>query len=189
MLAVNTTVVALVSLARSSLDGIGANNVRVLHLPADTPALDRAVDAATEARHTAASYLLHDADPLALVADAWVARFEGGGVAGDLEVAVAETLARWRARALDLPDYYLLDDPETLSPVRRHWYLGFLASAAPARVVALPPSTRVVDHLPDLGTGPWWPALDRVLADVDRVVPEQVGRLSEPNERPALIRP
>jgi len=189
VLAVNTTVIVVVTPERARLDGIQAANVRVLHLAADAPPLDRAVQAAAEAGHTAAGYLLHDADPLTLVADSWVARFEGAEVAGDLEVAVAETLARWRARSLDLPDYYLLDDPETLSPVRRHWYLGLLAAAAPARVVALPPSTRIMDHLPDLATGPWWPALDRVLAGVDRVVPEQVGRLSEPEERPALIRP
>ncbi|MBO0694366.1 MAG: hypothetical protein J2P58_15785 [Acidimicrobiaceae bacterium] len=189
MLAVNTTVVAVVSADPSRLEGIGASNVRVLRLPADIPALDRAVEAAAEARRTTAGYFLHDADPLARVADAWAARFEGSGIAGDLEVAVAETVARWRTRALDLPDYYLLDDPESLSPLRRHWYLGLLGSAAPARVVTLPPSTRLMDQLPDLGTGPWWPALDRVLADVDRVVPEQVGRLSEPEERPALIRP
>jgi len=50
------------------------------------------------------------------------------------------------------------------------------------------PSARIVEHLPGLGTGPWWPALDRVLADVDRVVPEQVGRLNEP-AGPTLIRP
>lgn len=189
MLAVNTTVIVVVSPERDRLDGIQANNVRVLHPTPDAPALDRAVEAAAEAGHTAAGYLLHDADPLARVADAWVARFEGGGVAGDLEVAVAETLARWRARSLDLPDYYLLDDPESLPPLRRHWYLGLLGSAAPARVVALPRSARITDPLPVLGTGPWWPTLDRVLADVDRVVPEQVGRLSDSEERPALIRP
>lgn len=189
MLAVNTTVVVVVSADPSRLDGTQANNVRVLHLGVETPPLDRAVKAAAEAGHTTAGYLLHDADPLARVADAWVARFEGGGVAGDLEVAVAETLARWRARSLDLPDYYLLDDPESFSPLRRHWYLGLLGSAAPARVVALAPSKRIVEHLPELGTGPWWPAMDRVLADVDRVVPEQVGRLSEPEDRPAVIRP
>jgi hypothetical protein len=189
VLLVNTTVVVVVSLDRSRLDGIQANNVRVLHIAADQPALERAVKAAAEARHASAGYLVHDADPLAGVADAWVGRFERAGVAGALEVAVAETLSRWRARSLDLPDYYLLDDPESLSPTRRHWYLGLLGSVAPTRVVALRPATRIVEHLPELGTGPWWPALDRVLADVDRVVPEQVGRLTEPADRPTLIRP
>jgi hypothetical protein len=36
-------------------------------------------------------YLVHDADPLALVADAWVRRYDQQGPAGELEVAVRDT--------------------------------------------------------------------------------------------------
>ena len=138
MLRVNTTVVAAVAPTTgdaSPLDHVRAANVRVLRPDTDVAALDRAVVAWEQARRTSAPYLLHDADPLAWVADAWARRFQEEGSAGDLEVAVTETLARWRARSLDLPDYYLLADPEGLSPIIRHWFLGLLGSAAPSRVV------------------------------------------------------
>jgi hypothetical protein len=128
-----------------------------------------------QARRTTTPYLLHDADPLAWVADAWARRFQEQGGDGDLEVAVAETLARWRARSLDLPDYYLLTDPEGLSPILRHWFLGLLGSAAPSRVVTSRAGAPVVDQLADLRPGSWWPNLDRVLAGIDRILPEQLG--------------
>jgi hypothetical protein len=188
VLAVNTTVIAVVGPdGTSPLEGVQATNVRVLRTDPDASALDRAVTAWEQARRTAAPYLLHDADPLAWVADAWTRRFEGSGVPGDLEVAVAETSTRWRTRSLDLPDYYLVADPESFSATLRHWYFGVLGSAAPTRVVALSPSGRVVDDLPSLRTGPWWPALDRILADVDRLVPDQVGQLAAPAGRPGLV--
>jgi hypothetical protein len=189
VLAVNTTVIAVVAPGDATpLDGVRATNVRVLRADPEASLLDRAVAAGQEAGHTAAAYLLHDADPVAAVADAWARRFDGTGVAGDLEVAVATTLARWRAGSLDLPDYYLIADPEGFAPTLRHWYLGVLASAAPARVVALRPATPIVDQLPELSTGPWWPSLDRLLSDIDRVVPDQVGQLAAPPERPGLLR-
>jgi hypothetical protein len=198
VLASRTTVIAVVAPAGSTpLDGVRATNVRVLrpeaeHVgagtePRDRASLDRAVEACGEARRTAAPYLLHDADPLAWVAGAWTRYFEATGVTGDLEVAVAETLARWRARALDLPDYYVVVSPEGLAPTLRHWYLGVLAGAAPARVVALAPSEPITDRLPTLGTGPWWPGLDRLLDGVERVVPDRAGRSSAPPDRPGLI--
>jgi hypothetical protein len=98
-------------------------------------------------------------------------------VAGDLEVAVTSTLARWRARSLDLPDYYLVIDAEELRPTLRHWFLGVLGAAAPTRVIVGRSSVPLVDHLSGLRPGPWWPGLDRILADLDRVVPEQAGPL------------
>jgi hypothetical protein len=172
---VNTTVVAVVAPAGSPppLAAVSAPNVRVVRPPDDAPPLDRAVTTWNEARHTNSPYLLHDADPLAVVVDAWVRRFDGSGVVGDLEVAVAETLARWRARSLDLPDYYLVVDPEALAPTQRHWYFGVLGAAAPARVVVPAASAPVADHLGELRPGPWWPDMDRLLADVDHIVPDQ----------------
>jgi hypothetical protein len=181
VLSVNTTVIALVAPPAAGtgdagpLDDVRATNVRVLRIDADAPALERAASAYEQARRTRTPYLLHDADPLAWVADAWAERFEGPNVAGALEVAVAETLARWRARSLDLPDYYLVVDPEGFSPVLRHWFLGVLGSAAPRRVVTGRPEAPVVDRLVDLRPGPWWPDLDRLLADLDRILPEQAG--------------
>ena len=188
MLRVNTTVIAVVAPTTgddSPLEHVGAANVRVIRPDTDAPALDRAVVACEQARRTSTPYLLHDADPLAWVADAWARRFEEQGSAGDLEVAVAETLARWRARSLDLPDYYMLTDPERLSPILRHWFLGLLGSAAASRVVTSRAGAPVVDQLADLRPGPWWPALDLILGGVDRVLPEQLGQVGArpgPNE-------
>jgi hypothetical protein len=189
VLAVNTTVIALVAPGDASpLESVRATNIRVYRSDPEASLLDRAMAAGEEAGHTAAPYLLHDADPLAAVADAWAARFDGTGVAGDLEIAVAATLSRWRARSLDLPDYYLIADPEGYGATLRHWYLGVLAGAAPSRVVALRPSVSIADQLPELGTGPWWPSLDRLLDGIDRVVPDRVGQLAAPPERPGLLR-
>ena len=84
-----------------------------------------------DAPHT--PYLVHDADPLAAVADAWVRYYDEQGPIGELEVAVAETLARWRVGSIELPDYYLVLDAESWGATRRHWYLGVLHGAAPAR--------------------------------------------------------
>jgi hypothetical protein len=123
------------------------------------------------------------------VAEAWSRRFEGHGVAGDLEVAVAATLARWRARSLDLPDYYLVVDAEELRPTLRHWFLGVLGSAAPTRVVTGRSSVPVLDHLTQLRPGPWWPELDRILADLDRVIPEQAGPLAVVAPPAELVEP
>jgi hypothetical protein len=180
VLAVQTTVIAVVAPegTKHPLDDVHAANVRVVRSDADAPAFDRTAAVWEQARRTTAPYLVHDADPLGLVAEAWARRFEGHGVAGDLEVAVAATLARWRARSLDLPDYYLVVDAEELRPTLRHWFLGLLSSAAPTRVVAGRSSVPVLDHLAELRPGPWWPELDRILADLDRVIPEQAGSLA-----------
>jgi hypothetical protein len=131
-----------------------------------------------EARRTTSAWLLHDADPIAGVAAAWVRRFDGPAVGGELEVAVADVLARWRGRSLDLPDFYLVVDAEGLGPTWRHWFLGVLGAHAPARVLPVQPGTPLLDHLAELRPGPWWPDLDAVLAGIDRVLPEQAGALA-----------
>jgi hypothetical protein len=191
VLRVNTTVVAVIAPEgdASPLDRVRAANVRVLRPDTDAAALDRAVMAWEIARRTNTPYLLHDADPLAWVADAWARRFQEEGTAGDLEVALAETLARWRARSLDLPDFYLLTDPERLSPVMRHWFLGLLGSAAPNRVATGRAGAPAVEKLADLHAGPWWPDLDRVLAGIDRVLPEQLGGSGTPSGKAELVEP
>ena len=177
MLAVQTTVVAVVAGDERAepLARVRAANVRVVPGEERGPAVERATRACEQVRRTNLPYLLHDADPLAGVVDAWARFFDGEGAVGELEVAVSETLARWRARSLDLPDYYLVVDPEALPATRRHWFLGVLASAAPSRVVTGRPSEPLVDRLADLRPGPWWPDLDRLLAGIDRVVPDRAG--------------
>jgi hypothetical protein len=189
VLKVNTTVIAVIAPPGvDPLDGVGAANVRVRRPDPDLPALDRAVAVWDQARGTAVPYLLHDADPLAVTADTWVARFEGGGTPGALEVAVATTLARWRARSLDLPDYYLLASPDELGPVRQQWFVGFLGAAAPNRVVTVRPGVSLLDHLSDLRPGPWWPELDRLLAGADHFVPD-TGELVAATGAARLVAP
>jgi hypothetical protein len=138
---VATTVLTLVgALPVDELRAIAASlgkaaNVRaVLPAPEAAP-IDRAMAAWGEATRVHIPYLVHDADPLAEVAAAWVDRWDGTGGIGRLEVAVQAVLQRWRARSLELPDYYLLVDAEALPPTARHWYLGVLAGRAPHRVV------------------------------------------------------
>jgi hypothetical protein len=136
--------------------------------------LDRAVRAWSEATRVHTTYFVHDADPLAAVVDAWVRRFDEQGPAGELEVAVSATLARWRVGSIELPDYYLVLDAEALAPTRRHWYLGVLHRAAPARVVPVAHTVEAARALPRLGAGRWWPDLDELLAGIDRVAPDQL---------------
>jgi hypothetical protein len=172
----NTTVIAAVGPGDlAALDAIHASNVRVVRPDASAAPLERAVMACSEARRTGASYCLHDADPLASVAQAWAGRFDREAVAGELELAVAATVTRWRARSLELPDYYLVIDAEAVPPTMRHWYLGLLHSAAPARVVTASPAKPVIGYLATLPSGRWWPPLDELLRGIDRVVPDQVA--------------
>ncbi len=174
---VSTTVIGLVGdQARVCAQALQrAPNIRVELPDPDAAPLERAAAAWQAATGTHAPYLVHDADPLALVADAWVRRYDQQGPVGELEVAVRDTLARWRARTIELPDYYLLLDPGSWGATRRHWYLGLLHRAAPSRVVpaeaaAAPLQARIAT----LDSGRWWPELDRLLAGVDRVVPDQL---------------
>jgi len=161
--------------ARAAVERLGsAANVVALVPPVDDPPLDRAVAAWHDATRAHSPYFVHDADPLAAVADAWVRLYDEHGPRGELEVAVAETLARWRPGSIELPDYYLALDADTWEPTRRHWYLGVLHAAAPARVVPVT-GTDAEAALGHLGAGRWWPDLDELLDGVDRVVPDQVG--------------
>jgi hypothetical protein len=174
-----TTVVALLGEpARACLDQLGqAANVTTARPDATAPPLERAIAAWQAATRTHTPYLLHDADPLETVADAWVRRFdvEQPGPAGELEVAIAETLRRWRARAIELPDYYLVLDPETWEATRRPFYLGVLHRAAPNRIVpVIGTPERVSAQLGGLRSGRWWPEVDRLLDGIDRIVPDRV---------------
>lgn len=171
---VPTTVVAVIGTAageRARAVGEATNVLAVV--PEEGPALERAGQAWREAMRTSRTYLVHDADPLAAVAAAWVAQWDGGGQRGALEVAVAEVTARWRSRVVELPDYYLVLDPEQLSPTARHWYLGVLRGVAPSRVVPLPDTATALERaLTRLPSGRWWPDLPDLLDGVDRVVPD-----------------
>lgn len=176
---VATTVLALVGALpvdelRALVGALGkAANVRAVVPDPEAAPLDRAVAAWGEAARAHIPYLVHDADPLAEVAAAWVDRWDGAGDIGRLEVAVQAVLQRWRARSLELPDYYLLVDAEALPPTARHWYLGVLAGTAPHRVVVAGADPgEAVRAVRGLRAGRWWPELDALLADVDRRVPD-----------------
>ncbi len=136
--------------------------------------LDGAVTAWSEATRVHTPYFVHDADPLALVGDAWVRRADEQGPVGELEVAVEATLARWRVESIELPDYYLVLDAESMPPTRRHWYFGVLHRAAPARVVPVANTGEATRALPRLGAGRWWPDLDALLTGIDRIAPDQL---------------
>ena len=179
-----TTVVAVVGdAAADCVRRLGeATNVVAVSVDADDPPLDRAVATWADAVRAHTPYLVHDADPLAAVSDAWVRLYDEQGLIGELEVAVAETLARWRVGSIELPDYYLVLDAETWGATRRHWYLGVLHGAAPARVIPVPDPDAATRALPRLGAGVWWPDLDDLLAGIERVVPDQLSPSSSESE-------
>jgi hypothetical protein len=89
--------------------------------------------------------------------------------------ASAQALDRAANIRVELPDYYLLLDPASWDPTRRHWYLGLLHRAAPALVVPAATTTdQLQARIATLASGRWWPDLDRLLADIDRVVPDRL---------------
>jgi hypothetical protein len=184
----STTVVVLVGPETTAVLRMleGAANVRVVDLELDAPPLDRAVTATSAAEGAHVPYLVHDADPLAMVADAWVRYFDGAGPVGELEVAVSETLARARTGAVELPDYYLVLDPVRLDATRRHFWLGLVHRDAPGRVVPVEPDPpRVLTALGMLAPGRWWSPLPELLAGIEREVPDQIGASSPPSPREA----
>jgi hypothetical protein len=185
---ISTTVVALVGADATdrTRDAGGLGNVLAV-VPEDGDALDRAVAAWSGATSSSRTYVVHDADPLAAVARQWVALYDGTGQRGALEAAVAAVTARWRARSVELPDYYLVLDAEDMPATLRHWFLGVLRDAAPSRVVPVQATTAAVDRaLRRLPAGRWWPDLPDLLAGIDRVAPDAVDTTSTPD--PTLLR-
>jgi hypothetical protein len=168
----------------------GKANVALHNSDLSAPEIERATATWEAARRAHAPYFVHDADPLAWVREAWAARFEGTGEVGDLEVAVQGTLARWRAGALALPDYYLLCSPDDWPPAWRHWYFGFLGAACPLRVVVAGSHADLAKALGALPAGRWWPGMDELLARVENVVPDQVrlpGQVGGPTSSPSEV--
>jgi hypothetical protein len=173
---VSTTVVTLVGAGESTVGRLGGKaNIAVYQPDVAADAMDRAVAAWQRAKRTHTTYFVHDADPLTAVADAWGRYFEGTGPIGELELSVSGTVARWKAGSLELPDYYVVCSPEEWSPVRRDWYLGFLASTCAVRVVTQGADVDVATTLPTLLAARWWPDLDRLLDGIEQVVPDRAG--------------
>ena len=156
-------------------------NVSTLSPPKDLTPLERAARATDAAGGAHAPYFVHDADPLALVADAWVRLFEASGPIGEVEVAVSETLARARVQTIELPDYYLVADADTaaMTPTRRHWYFGLLHDVVPMRVVPVPADAQqIVDALEHLSATRWWPPVAQLLDGIEHRAPDVSPRAS-----------
>ncbi|WP_027478909.1 hypothetical protein [Gryllotalpicola ginsengisoli] len=100
-------------------------------------------DEARAARRISASqarYVVTDADPLAHVASAWVEFFDDRATLGTLQLEAETAAAALRAGRAQMPDYYLVLDPEQIEGTWRHWWFGALSSKAPTRVLPLPAS-------------------------------------------------
>ena len=121
-------------------------------------------------------YVAHNRDPLAHVAAAWVEFFDDQATLGTLDLEVDRALQAFRRGELSMPDYYVVTDPQTLSPTWQHWWLGVLPQAAPSRVIprtseAADPLARVLRTLP--ASRPW-PDADRWLHTVARTIPARL---------------
>lgn len=178
-----TTVVAVVGDdAEACLRALAdAANVATVAVPTEPPPDDpwtRAQEAWRRTVRSKARFTVHAVDPLAEVGEAWAAGFDSAaaptGARGRLEVAVAGTLARWRADTIGLPDYYLVLSPDDLPVERRHWYLGVLHRAAPHRVVPVAAEREaVLAAIARLPAGRWWPELPQLLSGLDHELPDR----------------
>ena len=128
------------------------------------------------AHSSASTYLLHDADPLEHVANAWIEFFEDRATHGALDVEIETALGVFRRGEAALPDYYVVLEPESAPANWKHWWLGVLPHAAPARV--LPSSSdpgavrRLLGRLPQ---GRPFPDPASWLPDVRFSVPDRIG--------------
>lgn len=133
-------------------------------------------DAARWGQGGATPYLVHDRDPLGHVAAAWEEFFD--------DLATLETLVLEVDRAIDaldegrasIPDYYVVLEPESLGPTRKHWWLGVVSSASPQRVIPWSdPDASLAALLRRLPTGRPWPDHARWLRGMTSAVPDKAG--------------
>jgi hypothetical protein len=140
-----------------------------------------------EAARRRSMFVIVPDDPLAGVAAAWSAMWEpaaGPGAPQAFEARAAETLAAWRDKQFELPDYYLVTAQAQRDVAGPDFYLGPLHAVRPRRVAvaALAPAdaaaeaARLLDTLRSLEHGPWWPPLDELL---DAVRHFYAGALAE----------
>jgi hypothetical protein len=163
-----------------------------------------AADALRRAASATSPYALVTADPLAAVAEGWQGMWDLTHPQGParFEQEASGALAAWRSGQFELPDYYLVtaaeaDDPMQTNPVQtrtvqtstvlpgppeQNFYLGPLRAARPRRVAFVPatePAEQAAGVLQALGSlrhGPWWPALDDLIAAARTFYP---GSLAE----------
>lgn len=177
------TVVALVGAgsddALANLNGIPG--VETLALADSDPGL-----ASRRIAATGTPWVVHDADPLAHVAAAWVELFEERATLGTLEIEVETALARFEIGEAIMPDYYIVLDPEVTVGTWRHWWCGALGHRAPRRV--LPARAPVTPRdgalrrlLAGLPSSQPWPDPSSWLPGLAFEIPDRIGL----QERPA----
>ncbi|GAA4154096.1 hypothetical protein GCM10022286_01230 [Gryllotalpicola daejeonensis] len=134
-------------------------------------------DAARRIRRSQASYVVSDADPLAHVAAAWVEFYEDKVSLETLLIEAEVAADALQAGRAQLPDYYLVLDPEAVEGTWRHWWFGALSSKAPTRVLPLPASSREVRRqLRSLPTArPWPDAFPKWLTQLQFEVPDRLS--------------
>lgn len=168
----STTLVVVGEAATSAIHALeGFANVRAASL---SDASDDEV-----ARWSASSdapYFVHDHDPLAHVAAAWVEFFDDQSTYGVLELEIERAVEAAERHVIAVPDYYVVLHPEELPATWKHWWLGVLASASPTRVIPWPDAdeslARLLRRLP---TGRAWPEVESWLPGVMGAVPDLVG--------------
>ncbi|PZF61204.1 hypothetical protein DEI92_06300 [Curtobacterium sp. MCBD17_034] len=166
------TIIALVGAgATGLLDELGAlRGVDALRLGE--------ADADGTARISASNgtYVVHDADPLAHVAAAWVEFFDDRSTLGTLELEVETALAAFAAGHRVMPDYYVVLDPESVEGTWRHWWFGALAVEGPRRVLPEPASAWAIrKRLGRLPMAPRWKDPAAWLPDLRFTIPDRTG--------------
>ena len=156
--------------AIATLDGIPNLEVLSLH-GSDTPLATRRIAAATT------PWVVHDADPLAHVAAAWVELFEERSTLGALEIEVEVTLAQFEDGSALMPDYYIVLEPEGAPETWRHWWCGALGHRAPQRVIAAPHDSAVRRLLSSLPSSRPWPDPASWLPHLPFEIPDRIGLL------------
>lgn len=125
-----------------------------------------------------APYVVHDADPLGHVANAWVEFFDDRSTGGTLDLEISVALTAFAAGERVMPDYYVVLEPESLEGTWRHWWFGALAAKAPRRVLPVPSTAGSVRRLlRRLPTGPAWAAPADWLPGLAFTVPDSRGGL------------
>ncbi len=155
------------------------------------PAWQAGALAMREAAGRQSAYVIVPDDPLADVAASWRAMWDlasGPGGAAAFEERAAETLAAWRDKRFELPDYYLVVAATQAEGIGPDLYLGPLRGARPRRVALAGAGDspgqagRVLDALRSLRHGPWWPPLDELIEAARRFY---AGGLAETQAAPA----
>lgn len=125
-------------------------------------------------------WVVHDADPLAHVASAWVELFEERATLGTLELEVETALAQFAAGDALMPDYYIVLDPESAENTWRHWWCGALGHRAPRRVLpsrapTTPNDSSIRRLLTTLPASRPWPEPKSWLPGLPFDIPDRVG--------------